>query len=77
MNKEIENKRQTAPQLDGKRNETAINVDNNNRNGKPAKTPAKPQTEKAKARANRRKAKKQTKNQGEIVQVKIGNKNCL
>jgi hypothetical protein len=81
MKKEIENKRQTAPQLDGKRNETAIDLPN--RNGKPttgedAKAKAKADAKakaKAKARANRRKAKKVTKNQGEIVQVKIGNKN--
>lgn len=72
------NKETTAPQLNGAANENTIAVDNktgrNSRTGTPC-TPAKPKPKneaKAKARATRRKAKKLTKNGGEIIKIKFG-----
>lgn len=65
--KTITNKEQTAPQLNGAANENTIAV-NTNRTPKPINEA------KAKARAARRKAKKLTKNNGELVPVKFANK---
>jgi len=71
------NNETTAPQLNGAANENTIAVDNNsgrsNRNGTTAKPKAKNEA-KAKARATRRKAKKLTKNGGELIPIKFGNK---
>jgi len=73
------NKETTAPQLNGAANEKTIAVNKNSRNNTTGRvcTLAKPKPKneaKAKARAARRKAKKLTKNGGELIPVKFGNK---